>query len=737
VAVSVAIFSLHSLAMGEETDGSAGAAGRHGGTGVMDGPAVDGLDRAAAAEPDRTQALEFVAGRRRFTVAALLGTFVAAIPFVWILWGPWETPDPIRKSAYEDNFYSLQARAMFHGHLWLANGAIGIEAFVHDSRQYTYFGIFPSLIRMPILLLTSRLDTQLTVPYMLAAWLLTALFVSLLLWRVRLLVRGPVVMGRAEATAYGVLIATTLVGSVFTILASLPYVFAEDLAWSICLTVGSLFALLGLLERPSRGRVVAAGLLILCANLDRLTTGWACVVGAVLVAAWFGLGRGGQENRRWCVPILAAGLIPLLVGCFVNYLKFGVPFGLPVVDQVWTFQNAYRRKFLAANHNSEEGLAFIPSDALAYLRLDGLRFTSVFPFVTLPAAPATAVSGVLFDRRYRTASMPSSMPLLFLLSVWGMVTAFRPRPFGRVALTRIPLLAAGSAGAALLLWGYIAPRYLADFVPFLVLAGAVALADIWRRLEGRTRRLRIGTLAVIALVALFTIVANIGIAVVPNEEWTPTQVLNFVEVQKSISDVTGHPLNAEVHRGSQLPPWAPAGELYVIGDCDGLYISNGENYSTIPSQQFTRTTWMAVQRGHAYQRTFSVTAHHLVARGIQWLPMLAVGPSDTVSAKATPSRFPGQVQVSFNLVSPGHITYGLPTLITVGTSVDVVVITDPVKHLVEVTIRGMTFLTKNVDQVEPVSVLTGATQPAPPPALTAADVTPSSPQPRLCQSLSG
>ncbi len=732
------MFSLHSLVMGEEIDGSAGVAGRQRGTGVMDRP--DGARRAGgvASVADEPERPEFGEGRRRFTIAALVGTIVAAVPFAWILFGPWETPDPIRKTAYEDNFYDLQARAIFHGHLWLANGAVGIEAFVHDGRQYTYFGLFPSLIRMPILIFTSSLDGRLTVPYILAAWLLTALFSSLLLWRIRLLIRGPGVMGRAEAAAFGVLIATILTGSVFTILASIPYVFAEDLAWSICLTVGSMFALLGVLERPSRGRVVASGLLILCANLDRLTTGWACVVAAVLVAAWFGLGRGGEENRRWCVPMLAAGLIPLAIGCFVNYLKFGVPFGLPVVDQVWTFQNAYRRKFLAANHNSEEGIAFIPSDALAYLRLDGLRFTSVFPFVTLPAAPASAVSGVLFDRRYRTDSMPSSMPLLFLLSCWGMVTAFRPRPIGRVGLTRIPLLAAGSAGAALLLWGYIAPRYLADFVPFLVLASAVALADIWRRMEGRNRRVRIGTFSVIAVVAVFTIVANIGVAIVPNEEWTPTQVLNFVETQKSISDVTGHPLNANVRRGNDLPPWAPAGELYVIGDCDGLYISNGENYVTIPKQQYTRTTWMAVQRGHAFQRLFEVTAHHLVPSGSQWMPLLDVGPG-TVSAKATPSRFPGRVQVSFNLVGRNGITYGLPTLISPGHTDYVVVVTDPVKHLVEVTINGTVFLmATGVANVEPVSARSGVIHSVgTPSALSAVDATASAPQPKLCESLIG
>ena len=167
------------------------------------------------------------------------------------------------------------------------------------------------------------------------------------------------------------------------------------------------------------------------------------------------------------------------------------------------------------------------------------------------------------------------------------MTAFRPKSIGKVARTRLLLLAAGSAGAALLLWGYIAPRYLGDFVPFLVLASAVAMADIFRRLEGRKRSLRVGAVAVIAVVALFSIAANIGMAITPNEEWNTTQVLHYVEAQKTVSDFTGHPLSADVVRGNSLPPWGPAGQLYVIGNCDGLYISNGENYSTVPSEQFT------------------------------------------------------------------------------------------------------------------------------------------------------
>jgi hypothetical protein len=62
-----------------------------------------------------------------------------------------------------------------------------------------------------------------------------------------------------------------------------------------------------------------------------------------------------------------------------------------------------------------------------------------------------------------------------------------------------------------------------------------------------------------------------------------------------------------VAHGSSLPLWAPADQLFVVGACDGLYISNRENYSTVPTQQFQRATWMVVQRGHAFQHSFHIT----------------------------------------------------------------------------------------------------------------------------------
>lgn len=684
-------FWLHSPAVGEGTGGSLQVVTPERGLGDPIEREDDAADAATTEGGVPTSELD--AGRRRFIWATLIAIAITAVPFVWILWWDWGPFQPLRQAVFQDNFYDQQARAMFHGHLSLANGSLGLEGFLHDGRTYTYFGLFPSIIRMPILLVTSSLDGKLTATYTLLSWLLTGFFASLTLWRVRYLVRGNSVMGRAEATAYGALMATFMGGTIWMLLAETPFVFNEDIAWSICLTVGSIFALLGVIERPSWGRVITSGVLILCANLDRSTTGWACVVGAVFIAFWFLLGLGGQENRRWFAPVLAAGLIPLAVGCIVNYAKFGVLFGVSNFEQVWTHVNAYRREFLAANHNAEEGTVFVPTNIVTYFRPDGLGFSRVFPYITLPASPPTPLGSVLFDRLYRTASLPASTPLLFLLSIWGLVTAFRPRAIGKVARTRLLLLASGSACAALMLWGYIAPRYLGDFVPFLVLASAVAMADIFRRLQGRRRSVRIGTVTVIAVVALFSIIANVGMGVVPvPSEWDGTQVVNYVKAQKTMSDLTGHQLATNVVRGNTLPAWAPAGELYVVGDCSGMYISTGEDFSTVPTQQYERATWYPVGFGKPYEHTFRVTVKTPPSGGAESVALVSAG-NYTLRLSAAPTRTANGVLLSFGVVHGATTAVnGNAFVVSSGTTHTVDVITDPQTHAISASMDGSTHL---------------------------------------------
>lgn len=630
------------------------------------------------------------ANRRRFTIAVLIGVAVSAPLYLWVLWGG--HLDPLRSyfpnNAFA-NFYEIQARALFHGHWYVPTGSLSIEAFVHDGRSYMYFGPFPSLLRMPILLFTSRLDGRLTAVSLLIAWMCTALFASLLLWRVRILIRGSMILGRAEAASYGALIAALLAGSVLMFMGAIPYVYNEDLAWGATLTIGSMFGLLGILERPTGYRVIGTGALILAANLSRLPLGWACVIGAILAALWFHLGYGGEDNRRWRLPVLACGLIPLAVGCYVTWAKFGTPFGLPMADQVWTQISAHRRLFLAVNGGKAYNLAFVPTNALAYLGPAGLSFTSVFPFITLPSSPPTVIGNVVFDMTYRTASAPASMPLLFLLACAGTFAAFRRRASGQARLIRIPLLAAASGTVGVLVWGYIANRYLSDFLPFLFLASCVGLVDVWHRVKVRRRRARKRILVAVCLLAALSIAINLGIASTPADSsaWQGARVQNYVHLQESISSFTGNPIAGNVLRGSTLPSWEPADTLFVLDHCAALYISNGEHYST----------WIPVTYGPGVLHLVSVTLRNRSTSGS--IPLLTIGRNlkDTVLLQYR------RGQVRFQLEDPLYPVLSSWIPLDPGHAHQVSLIADSSLQNLTISVNGQTVLTSTVSTGETVS----------------------------------
>ena len=85
-------------------------------------------DSTAVVLPDAAQ------GRRRFTLASAIGATVAAVPFLWLLWGAWEPPALLRKLSYQTNFYDIQARAMLHGGLAIPKGSIGDEGNAYVGR---------------------------------------------------------------------------------------------------------------------------------------------------------------------------------------------------------------------------------------------------------------------------------------------------------------------------------------------------------------------------------------------------------------------------------------------------------------------------------------------------------------------------------------------------------------------------------------------------------------------------
>jgi hypothetical protein len=586
--------------------------------------------------------------RRRFVVASIVGTAIVLPLFLWLQWDLWSGSLNVLRGVPYDYFYDKQARALFHGHLYLPPGTMGIEAFRHDGHDFTYFGLFPSLIRMPILLVTSRLDGDMTAPSILLAWITTAVFSSLMLWRLRVLMRGDALVGRAEAAAYGVLMATILGGSVILYLAATPFVYNEDFAWSIPLTVGSLFALLGVLERPTRGRVIASGVLILCTNLNRTPPGWACSIAAIVIAGWFALGREGTSNRRWALPMVAVGAVPFLVGCVVTYAKFGIPIGLPMADQFWAKVNAHRRYFLAANGGKAFSFAFLPSTLSAYFQPFGMRIGTIFPFFNPPANPAPWLGGAVMDQSYPTASFTDTSPLLLILGVWGAVTAFRPKGVGQVRLTRIILFGGAAGAGGVLLWGYMSQRYIGDLMPFFIIAAGIGLIDVWRRLENRQLRVKGLVLGALGTVGVYCIAVNLAISAFPVSQWTQTQTAGYVSVAKTLSIGS---LADSVQRGSTLPYRGPAGQLFDVNNCSGLYLATGNDLRDVPGQNIEHSSWLPVEQSPSYTHILGFTFNRPPSELTHPVTLMTYGKSRLV---LEPARgYPGHRFMQVQLYNSG------------------------------------------------------------------------------------
>ena len=545
--------------------------------------------------------------RRATWVATAVGTALAAPFYLWALLDLFSGSVSLTRSESPSSTYTLQAQAMIHGHLWVRPGSLGIEGFVVHGHTYSYFGILPSLLRIPILLVAPDITlTALTAPMMIAAWLLLAASLAPLVLGVRSLLRRGTTMGRTEQLGIVALSLAILSGSVLVNLASNPAVYSEDLAWSVALSSWSMVALLAVSTRPSLlragGVLIAVGALV----LTRPTTGWAAVIAAVIVGIRLLVTHRDQTGRRVGAAVIGAGLASLLASVVIMELKFGTVFSLPMTRQVWVAANPAHRAFLVAHGGSEMGLSFLPTTLAAYLNPLGLSVSGIFPFVTLPTSPPAALAGAHLDQTLLTAGLPPSMPLLFLLSLVGIATAVARRTRRSLA-PAWPLLVAGAAATVgVLLRGFLCTRYLADFLPLLIVSGTIGALVVLRRLDrSSTRARRVGVVAMVVLAAA-SVAINCGIAAAPTEHWTQAQVVKLVTLQR---DRSLGSLSAAVHRATSLPTWAPLGSLYDVDHCSGLYVSNGNDFSSIPAEQLQHATFLPVEQGPGVVSEITVTLH--------------------------------------------------------------------------------------------------------------------------------
>jgi hypothetical protein len=517
---------------------------------------------------------------RLITLSSVGGALLGGLVFVGALLN--YTRDVGRSPTaigYAANFFETQAKAFLDGHLWVPDGSLSIEGFVQpDGHTYMYFGPFPALLRIPMLLVTDQFNGQLTVTSMFLAWLVLAVFVSRLCWLIRDLLRGDEPVTRTDAALAFLIIAGLTGGTVLTFDAALPWVYHEVYLWQSALVVAAMYWMIRVVREPDPRHFAWLGACALGAAWTRTTGGWGVCLAVLLLAAWMRWGRTNTHLRSWAPWALAAALIPLAAGIAVNMMKFGHPFMFPLENQVWTEVNEHRREALRVNGGSITGLQFFVPALVAYFGL-GIRFVDYFPWITLPAHAPDGY-GAFIDQAYRTGSVTMFMPLFLLLALTALPVILRPtgsHPRGEALRSlRAPALAGFLMTGGVMAYGYFAYRYTSEFVPALALGTLIALWAWVAPLARRSRARAVGLGGVVAAGVAFGMVANSAVGLTEAAtQYQGEKLARYVSWQNDISGGRESGLSRIITTAEELPETGRADELLIVGDCDALYLGTG------------------------------------------------------------------------------------------------------------------------------------------------------------------
>jgi hypothetical protein len=595
------------------------------------------------------------ATRRRFAIGSLVGAVLALIPFAWMLANG---RADLTVSERFGNFYDAQAKALLSGHWDVPQSELFIEGFRVGGKTYTYFGLWPSLLRMPVLAFGDLYYSRLTQLSMLLAAAIALGAVACLHWRIRALVRPGSPCSRAEMAIAAAVVLSFGCGTTMLFLASRAWVYHEAILWGVAWSIASYERIIAFLRAPSRGRLVAASAFATLAFLSRPSVGMGPVVALALVLGgqllvelrrwlvrrgaesgpgptrsgptrsvrlldrlrWLAPEPGAGGGRRWVLGLFVAVLVPVVLYGYVNFSRFGTFFSVPWAKQFLVDINLQHRRLLDSNGGTYFGFKFGPTTLLQYLRPDALGPNPLFPFLTFPRFRTPIIGDLSFDSLDWSTSVPASMPALALLGAIGLWATVRCS-FARtraVAALRVPLLGAGAGVVLVLAIAFVANRYLGDWLPLLAIAGLTGLQVLMLRRTGPPRRRGASAVLVAAaLLAVFGLWANFSLALVYQRLYNPAPYLasdrsGLLGLQYDIDGwLGGAPRAARFVDALPKDP-ARAGTTVVVGDCASVYWSDGGAWRAIQGRPAGGWFRLRVTPADGTRRT--------------WQPVVAWGP---------------------------------------------------------------------------------------------------------------
>lgn len=539
-------------------------------------------------------------GRRPFFVASLLGSVVSFAIFAWVL-----AADRFAFMVREPfgNFYDAQARALLHGHWNVSASELAFEGFRIGDKTYTYFGPWPSILRMPLIQFAPSTYGRLTQLSMLLAFATMLVGVAALHWRIRDLLRGDATVCRLDLVLAVAAPIALGAGSSALFLASRAWVYHEAILWGVAWALLAYERIIAFSRAPSVARLVGASAAATLAFSSRASVGLGPVVAIGLVlagqmVAWVRTGRrtapdgptaapDETSDPRWIPRTLAAVVVPVMAYMYVNWARFDSLLSVPWRKQVIFSINESARGPLDANHGTYFALKYVPTTLLHYLRPDALAGNGLFPWLTFPRFRPMLIGHPVMTLDV-SSSVTASMPALALLTIVGVLAASSRRfaRSDRARLLCIPLIGAAVGTVLVLTIAFIAQRYLGDWLPFIVMGSLAGLHTLVARREAAPagRRLSTSLLAGVAVLSLAGVWINLSLALWFQrlDSAHPESLrAEFITTQYRISAHlgTGTPMTDFV---TDLPPTpARSGTTAVVGPCAGIYWSDGDRWQVV------------------------------------------------------------------------------------------------------------------------------------------------------------
>lgn len=429
---------------------------------------------------------------------------------------------------------------LLHGDFTVDRNVIDFEAFTRNGKTYSYFGVFPALLRLVAMPFTDVAQAELAQLSCLTA---VVIFVALQL-RMLLIVHNSLPLDDQAPDLLAVMVAATVLsGPQLYILAS-AWIYHEPILWAAA--IGAAFNLIvvsaalggGLSGRNLVWLAVFAGV----AMLTRPSVAVALCVSTLLLVAWTGWQRWAAERREWTpsskleralpamfalvrdprisLPVAILGLMAVASGV-INFERWGNPFTFADFRD-YDFSLRHRPSDLVMLRNFGEF-------NLGRIWIGALYYATGIPYVLKGVPP---FAGFLHERFMGIEAPPITPfltnPLTVILGALGVYRLWRnpELPASGVAILRLALI--GNSLAVLLIFAamYLALRFRLDLAPFMTLAAVVGYRHILAAAAQAPQRWRIRLRTAAATLCVLGIVSSHYVLLV-HKVWSigvPTEV---------------------------------------------------------------------------------------------------------------------------------------------------------------------------------------------------------------------